>query len=136
MSRSGYSDDCDGWELIRWRGAVAAAIRGTRGQELLHGLASALDAMPEKRLIAYEMVMDGEVCALGALARATGRIAEVQRLDAWDREAVAKFFNIAEALAAEIAYINDADSFFLTPRVRWMRVREWVEDQLLVVGES
>ena len=43
MSRSGYTDDVDGWDLIRWRGAVTAAIRGTRGQELLHGLAAALD---------------------------------------------------------------------------------------------
>ena len=28
MSRSGYTDECDGWELVRWRGAVNSAIRG------------------------------------------------------------------------------------------------------------
>ena len=32
MSRSGYTDECDGWELVRWRGAVNSAIRGKRGQ--------------------------------------------------------------------------------------------------------
>lgn len=35
MSRSGYTDDCDGWQLIMYRGAVASAIRGARGQRLL-----------------------------------------------------------------------------------------------------
>jgi len=29
MSRSGYTDSCDmdQWDLIRWRGAVASAVR-------------------------------------------------------------------------------------------------------------
>lgn len=35
MSRSGYSDDCYGWELICWRGAVNSAIKGKRGQSFL-----------------------------------------------------------------------------------------------------
>jgi hypothetical protein len=35
MSRSGYSDDLENWSLIRWRGAVASAIRGRRGQAFL-----------------------------------------------------------------------------------------------------
>ncbi|KGC50992.1 hypothetical protein DO66_5867 [Burkholderia pseudomallei] len=35
MSRSGYSDDCGGWSLIRWRGAVNSAIKGARGQKFL-----------------------------------------------------------------------------------------------------
>jgi len=36
MSRSGYVDngDIEQWDLIRWRGAVASAIRGKRGEEL------------------------------------------------------------------------------------------------------
>ncbi len=28
MSRSGYNDDGTEWDLIRWRGAVASAVRG------------------------------------------------------------------------------------------------------------
>ncbi len=30
MSRSGYSDDCEQGDLIRWRAAVNSAIRGKR----------------------------------------------------------------------------------------------------------
>ena len=33
MSRSGYIDDMDDtWQFIKWRGQVASAIRGARGQ--------------------------------------------------------------------------------------------------------
>lgn len=61
MSRSGYTEDCDdNWQLIRWRGAVASAIRGKRGQAFLRELLAALDAMPEKRLIADALVFDGQ----------------------------------------------------------------------------
>ena len=53
MSRSGYIDDLDDpLELGRWRGRVASAVRGKRGQRLLRDLLDALDAMPEKRLVA------------------------------------------------------------------------------------
>ena len=45
MSRSGYSDDCDTWPLICWRGAVASALRGRRGQQFLIELRDALDAI-------------------------------------------------------------------------------------------
>jgi hypothetical protein len=41
MSRSGYSDDCDGWALIRWRGAVNSAIKGRRGQQALREIVAA-----------------------------------------------------------------------------------------------
>jgi hypothetical protein len=45
MSRSGYSDDCSGRELVLWRGAVASALRGRRGQAFLRELVDALDAV-------------------------------------------------------------------------------------------
>lgn len=48
MSRSGYSND--GENIAMWRGQVASAIRGKRGQAFLRELVEALDAMPEKRL--------------------------------------------------------------------------------------
>lgn len=131
MSRSGYTDDCDGFALIRWRGAVAAAIRGTRGQELLHGLASALDAMPEKRLIADDLIdADGEVCALGALGLACGRAEAMRAVDPEDYEQVARFFGVAEALAREVQYINDEIVYRETPAARWKRVRRWVDAQI------
>ena len=45
MSRSGYSDDLEPWDLIRWRGAVNSAIKGKRGRALLQKMADALDAL-------------------------------------------------------------------------------------------
>jgi hypothetical protein len=108
MSRSGYSDDCDGWALIRWRGAVKQAISGARGQAMLRELVQALDALPEKRLAAGSLVTaEGEYCTLGALGRARGM--DMAPIDPEDREAVAKAFGVAEALAAEIMYLNDEE---------------------------
>jgi hypothetical protein len=106
MSRSGYTDDCDGWALIRWRGAVTQAIRGQRGQAMLRELVQALDSLPEKRLAADSLVTaDGDYCTLGALGRARG--IDLAPIDPEDREAVAKAFGVAEALAAEVMYLND-----------------------------
>lgn len=56
MSRSGYHDDFeDPLELGRWRAQVRSATRGKRGQALLKEALAALDAMPEKRLVPYEL---------------------------------------------------------------------------------
>lgn len=60
MSRSGYHDDLDTLELGRWRGRVASAIRGKRGQKLLRDLLAALDAMPEKRLVSDVIEVSAE----------------------------------------------------------------------------
>lgn len=130
MSRSGYSDDCENLGL--WRGAVARAIKGARGQQLLRDLRDALDAMPAKRLIAFDLVQpDGEVCALGAVAKARG--VDVALVDPEDPDAVAKVFGIAHALAAEIAYVNDEAYWGApeSPEHRWQRVREWAEENIL-----
>jgi hypothetical protein len=43
------------WSHIRWRGAVASAIRGGRGQAFLREMLAAMDAMPVKRLVANEL---------------------------------------------------------------------------------
>jgi hypothetical protein len=128
--RSGYSDDCDQWDLIRWRGAVESAIRGKRGQAALREMLSALDAMPDKRLIADELEdADGEVCGLGALGKARGL--DMAVVDPEDRESVAKAFGIAEALAAEIMNVNDdwLDRR-ATPEQRWEVVRRWVASKI------
>jgi hypothetical protein len=45
MSRSGYSDDLDPLALGRWRGRVASAMRGKRGQAFLREMLAAMDAM-------------------------------------------------------------------------------------------
>ncbi len=143
MSRSGYVDDCDGWDLIRWRGAVKSAIRGKRGQALLRELADAMDAMPVKELVAHEFQVDGSFCALGVVGAKRG-IPENEMQDLVDCESheVAQTFDIAHALAAEIMHINDnsgdywnrnkqtSESVRLDHEKRWCDVRAWVANQI------
>ena len=165
MSRAGYTEDCDNnWNLIRWRGAVASAIRGRRGQAFLREMLAALDALPEKRLIAGDLVFDGqgdwwegqiivggdqlvtdrgeiviigEVCAMGAVGRARQLV--MSEVDPHDAESVADFFGISGALAKEIAWVNDEDYAYCelnTPEARFRRVRAWVVKHLIVEAEK
>lgn len=125
MGRSGYSDDCDSeWGLIRWRGQVASAIRGKRGQAFLRELADALDAMPLKRLIANEF-WNGEACALGVLAER--RDIDPITVDVDDYDRLATLFSVAHQLIQEIEYENDEAAAWMreTPEQRWTRMREW-----------
>lgn len=128
MSRHGYSDSLDEWDLIRWRGQVASAMRGKRGQRLLVDLVKALDAMPEKVLIAEQLVdSEGDHCALGAVGARRG--IAMDELDPEEYESVAEAFDIAEPLAREIVYVNDEGGRSWrndeTPQARWERVRAW-----------
>jgi hypothetical protein len=132
MSRSGYSDDCDGWELIRWRGAVTQAIRGRRGQAFLRELLATLDAMPDKRLIAHDLESRGEVCAIGSVGRARG--IDMSGLSPECAGSIAEKFGIARALVKEIEFENDDDFGFNcgeTPEQRFKRVRAWVAEQIV-----
>ncbi|MGR4897482.1 hypothetical protein ACIPR8_19760 [Stenotrophomonas sp. LARHCG68] len=130
MSRSGYSDDCESWSLICWRGAVSAALRGRRGQEFLIELRDALDAMPIKKLVADELqTVDGCHCTLGVIGSKRG--IDLGALDPTDRDAVAQAFGIAPAMVAEIVFMNDEASWNAeTPEARWGRMREWVGSQI------
>lgn len=128
MSRSNYSDDCEQWDLIRWRGAVKSAIRGQRGQSAFKELLAALDAMPIKELISDELEHDGEYCTLGVLGKARG--IAMAGLDPADHDEVAKAFNLAPALVMEITFINDEAWGRQTPQVRWQHMRQWVADQI------
>jgi hypothetical protein len=128
MSRSGYSESCEGWDLIRWRGAVASAIRGKRGQAFLREMLAALDAIPDKCLIVEELKQDGSVCALGAIGVARGMDLDV--IDPEDRDSVAEAFKIPLTLACEIMYENDEGGWRETPQQRWSRMRKWAEGQI------
>jgi hypothetical protein len=125
MGRCGYSDDYDNWAMICWRGAVASAIRGKRGQAFLREMLAALDAMPERLLIKGELEESGQVCALASVGMARG--VDMSQVDPYDRETVAGTFGISDALAAEIMYENDEMSGYKeTPEQRFVRVRRWV----------
>lgn len=130
MGRSGYSDDCMGRELNLWRGAVASALRGRRGQAFLREMRDALLALTERRLISGALVVGGECCGLGAVAIARG--VDVAGLDPYeDRRAVAETFGIAEAMAAEVMFMNDeANPLPESPEKRWERILLWVESEI------
>ena len=132
MSRSNYSDDCDSWEIIRWRGAVNSAIKGARGQKLLRDLATAMDAMPKKHLIAYQIIdFEGNFCALGVVGNARGISHEtLYGVDPEDANAMASLFDIAPALVQEIVCMNDDDYPSMKPDTRWSCMREWVRSQI------
>lgn len=133
MSRSGYSEDCWGPEYICWRGAVASAIRGKRGQSFLEEMLHAMAALPEHKLIGGYLQHEGEVCAIGSVGRARG--IDMTGIDPEDREEVAMVFGIAPALAAEIVYMNDEASYSETPEERFRRMRHWIET-CLIEGRS
>lgn len=131
MSRSGYSDSCDGWQLIRWRGAVASAIRGKRGQAFLREALAALDALPKPELIPNNLAAEGAFCTLGAVGRARGT--DMQSVAVDDHESVAHLFGVPHALACEIMYENDEGSWAYggeEPRQRWERMRRWIVSNL------
>ena len=139
MSRHGYSDDCE--NLAMWRGVIASASRGKRGQAFFRALVEALDAMPEKRLVAAELEdREGAVCALGCLGKA--RSVDLESVETTDWNALGKLFNIAPQLAQEVMYVNDEDWRRPTPEQRWQSVREWAARQIriepteLVQGKS
>lgn len=126
MSRSGYVDECDDiLQYGRWQGRVASAMRGKRGQKLLRELRDALDEMPDKRLIADELVQDGEYCALGVLGAKRG--IDMEHLDPEDGDQVGAAFDIAPCMAQDIVYTNDEEYSNLTPEKRWVKMRAWVD---------
>lgn len=128
MSRSGYSDDCD--NLALYRHSVDVATNGKRGQAFLRDLVTALDALPQKRLIAEDLVApDGSVCALGALGVKRG--IDMKQFDPYEPQPIGEAFNIAKCLAAETVYMNDEYFEGCTPEQRWEHMRKWAAENLL-----
>lgn len=145
MSRSNYSDD---WGddnpglLAMYRGQVASATRGKRGQALLKDILIAMNGMPVKRLITQELEQEGAVCAIGAAGKLRG--VDMSGLDPEDVESVASRFNVADCLAREIVYENDECDMTRefewtdgkrrwrreTPEERFDRMRKWVRAQI------
>lgn len=130
MSRSGYSDDCDNdWSAICWRGAVASAIKGRRGQAFLEEMLHAMAALPEHKLISHDLENGGAVCAIGSVGKARG--IDMKGIDPEDYETVAAKFGISRALAQEIVYMNDEGTWGNeTPEERFTRMRKWIEGEL------
>lgn len=147
MSRSGYNDDCDdALSIGRWRGIVASTMRGKRGQAFLKEMLTALDALPEKKLISNELEKDGAFCAIGAVGKMRG--IDMSKLDPEDPDGVAGVFGISAPLAQEIVFMNDeawhysedengrlrkdekGELIKLTPEERFEKMRKWIEKQI------
>lgn len=133
MSRSGYDDDYDydDWSFAMYRGQVASAARGKRGQALLKDILIAMNGMPCKRLIKDDLErMDGSVCAIGAAGKLRG--VDMSNIDPEDAETVAGKFNVADCLAREIVWENDENwhSRKETPEERFYRMRKWVRRRI------
>lgn len=100
-------------------------MRGKRGQRLLLDMLAALDALPNKRLIAGDFERDGEYCALGALGHM--KHMDLSTVDPEEPEEVAAAFDIATPLAQEVVFMNDEAGFYNeTPEQRYSRMREWL----------
>lgn len=130
MNRSGYVDDFeDHRQLAMYRGVVASVIRSKRGQAFLRELAADMDAMPDKALIAEELVTaEGRCCTIGVVCKARG--VDVSEVDPEDPDRVAALVGIARQMAAEIEYENDEGGWDETPEQRWRRMRKWVDSKI------
>jgi len=135
----------DQWSFIRWRGAVKSAIRGKRGQSFLREMIEAMDALPERKLVANELQSGDQVCAIGAVGKSRG--IDMGQIDPEDYATVAALFGISDALAQEIVFMNDeawiwstdergiqkdaqGKSIRLTPEQRFEKMRSWVSRHL------
>jgi len=79
--------------------------------------------MPDKRLIAWELRADGEVCTLGAVLVAKG--ADPDKYDPEDHDALGNVLNVAPCLIREIEALND-EYAPTDPEKRWAYMRQKV----------
>jgi hypothetical protein len=154
MSRHGFSegsgDKGEDLAMGRWNAQVKSATRGKRGQAFFRALVEALDALPEKRLVPNSLeTTEGEVCALGCLARHRGVDVKVLSLgneefpdEEWedsDWDKLSELFNIAPQLAREVMYHNDEAGYLNgedAGSARWQQVRKWAARQIIPTEEE
>lgn len=117
-------------QLALYRGRVERALRSKRGQAFLREMIAAFDALPEKRIIASQLIGNGgECCSIGAVCKARGT--DVTLVDCENPKAVAFAVGVAESMAAEIEFMNDEwCGRHESPADRWARMRAWAVDQL------
>ena len=126
MNRSGYGA-CDEDLADEWFCDVVNAIASPEGQAFLRELADALDALPEKVLIANKLIdKEGDCCAVGAVCKARG--IDATHMDS-DADSVAERLGAPLPLVAEIIDRNDGYHRD-TPETRWQRMRKWVEKRI------
>jgi hypothetical protein len=117
------------WELEQYRGRVANTIKGKRSQKFIKDLISALDILPEKKLISNALESSGQFCAIGSVGRARG--IQMSEINPEDCDSIAKIFDISPTLAREISYEND-ETGSVNPENRWLRMRAWAVRNLKI----
>jgi hypothetical protein len=154
MSRFHYDGwDGEGIHPLMWEQTCRNALKGRKGQLILHELRDALLSLPAPRLIQGAFAKEGEVCALGALAK--HRLDRGGTISIWGREAVSslaaleekmngfleddevtldlgEWMGLKRALALAISYENDEGVWYdETPEQRFKRMLRWTEQQIV-----
>lgn len=155
MSRFDMDGDwSDNPAAYLWWPTVKRAMKSKRGLKVLEELHAALLALPQKRLIEGYVCQDGEVCAMGAIARhrtlnggltlqkrgETVTVTTLEEMETqighieceWDMMALGHQMGIAKLMAWGIAYENDegAPSDVYTPETRYQIMLRWVEEAI------
>lgn len=146
-----YECDGEGPPHEFWRQAARNALRGRKGQAVLRELREALLALSASRLLKGYFCHDGEVCALGALAKyrlergqaipATfgraqyTRLEEIERAEDVEDEYTTMYLGekmgLKKTLAWAVAWENDEGGWDSdTPEQRYQRMSRWVEGQI------
>lgn len=160
--RIGYSDEEEyPGQFGLWQGNCQRSLKGRAGQAALRELEAALLALPEKRLIAHKIIdSEGDVCAIGALAKHKGRdiLAEPNVGDDdefegdGEMEEIGMELGMPRLVAWKVVEKNDIDLdgrdlvtcegpyrwpsekpkvwISITPEVRYDRMLAWVRRQL------
>ena len=134
--RINYSEDEDSpGQFGLWQANCRRSIKGKAGQAALRELEQALLTQPEKRLISDESQnAEGEVCAIGALAKYRG--IEKTEADPEDMEEVGIELGMPRLVARKVVCLNDVELGIyglnsVTPEERYERVLAWVRRQLV-----
>lgn len=140
MSRyDGDNYESDESQMALFRANVDRASRGKRGQAFFLEFEQILLAMPNKRL-ASGVIADesGEVCAIGAYARAKNPETLTNYIDKgyesfslWDTATLGAKCGMAKCLAWEVAYVNDETFEKCTPEERHAKMLAWVRTQIV-----
>lgn len=160
--RISYSDEEDvPGQFALWQANCTRSLKGKKGQAALRELEAALLALPDKRLIAEKLIdSDGEVCALGALAKYKGHAlvaAKPEDEDEYDEidldgemEEFGVELGVPRLVAWKIVERNDVviDGHYdystgprgvwvpATPEERYEKILAWVQRQLAAPAQK
>jgi hypothetical protein len=148
--RISYSEDEDfPGQFELWQANCRRSIKGKAGQKALRELEQALVALPEKRLIADALQdAEGEVCAIGALAKYRG--IDKTESDPEEMEEVGVDLGMPRLVAWKVVCVNDVeiDGHHVevfgphrwgqklwayvapTPEERYQQMLNWVREQI------